>query len=159
MLIKWPEHTVSVPWGIALLMAGVDEIGSSFKLKQETKSQSPEGYLQPAHQNLISHSLRQGTPHVSAITLLLALVGVKAHETFLKLSLPLSVTQKKPWRCLTLDLSLSFRCNGANCRSLGKDNDNTIFRGEVPCSNSLFPTVPHPSWPIPSKLFLGWSTQ
>lgn len=60
--------TYSVPLGIALLMAGVDEMGSSFKLKQETKSQSPEGNLQPARQNLISHSLRQGTPHVSITT-------------------------------------------------------------------------------------------
>lgn len=64
MLIKWPERTASVPLGIVLLMAGVAEMGSSFKSKQETKSQTPEGYLQPAHQNLISHFLKEGTPRV-----------------------------------------------------------------------------------------------
>lgn len=41
----------------------------------------------------------------------------------------------------TLDLSLSFKCIGANCRSMGKDSDNTIFRGDVLCSNNLFPTL------------------
>lgn len=55
----------------------------------------------------------------------LAMVGVKALKTFLELSLPLPVVQKQPWRRLTLGLNVYFRCNGANCWPLNKDNFET----------------------------------
>lgn len=111
-------------------------------------------YLQPACQNLFSHFFRQGTQRVS-----LALLGVKALTTFLELSLLLSVVQKKPWRRLTLGLNVYFRCNGANCWPLNKDNFETWSSLSKQLVFHIAIAIPPPVWHGSSKPFLGSGTK